>query len=34
MSIQTLVNTMLADYAAATTGAALQYQRYSGPESS
>ena len=32
MSIQTLVNTMLANYAAATTGAVLPSQRYSGPE--
>ncbi len=32
MSIQIIVNTMLANYAAATTGAALQPQRYSEPE--
>lgn len=32
MSIHTLFNTLLANYAAATTGAALQPQRYSGPE--
>lgn len=32
MSIQTIVNTMLANYAAATAGAALQSRIYPGPE--